>query len=62
MITFWIISYVPVWVRPTDGLPDRDPLGYPRPGVPNRDQWEPDRGEKDPSQAPNTKTKTSIVF
>jgi len=47
MITFWIISYVPVWARPTLGLLDRDPPGCPRPGVPNRDQGEPGRDLRD---------------
>jgi len=47
MITFWIISYVPVWARPTLVLPDRDPPGCSRPGVPDRDQGKPDRDLRD---------------
>ena len=50
MITFWIISYVPVWARLTLGLLDRDPPGCPRPGVPDRDQGEPGRDQGEPGR------------
>jgi len=54
MITFWIISYVLVWATLTLGLPDRDPPDCPRPGVPDRDQGEPDRDLRDLTEATET--------